>query len=246
MDKLVRACLQQSAQFQRWPFEDIARIAALDERQRAALEELRSAAGAAAEKLTADCPQDVPAPAWTRIDAVARSIDTADSSLASVEPALQGFYAALDDEQKAHLLVDLTPPNGQVRADERAPEQRGSHGSQGANDERVAGANRWVGLCEQLTAALRDWPTSDIERGVRLSEPQRIAFYELVTESLRAAETLARACPPETALTPARRMATLRVRLAAAREAMSAIQPRLMRLYDALDQEQRRRFAATR
>jgi hypothetical protein len=85
-----------------------------------------------------------------------------------------------------------------------------------------------------------------MERGLRLSEPQRIRFYELVTSSLRAAEALARACPSDTALTPVRRMATLRVRLAAVRHAMAAIQPALMAFYEGLDQEQRLKFAAMR
>src|SRR5262245_28138134 len=59
--------------------------------------------------------------------------------------------------------------------------------------------NTWSTACEDLTSALRNWPVREIERGVRLSEPQRVAFYELVTASLRAADTLANACPAETA-----------------------------------------------
>jgi LTXXQ motif family protein len=84
----------------------------------------------------------------------------------------------------------------------------------------------------------------DIERGVRLSETQRVAFYELVTSSLRAADTLAGACPAETALTPAGRMEVLRARLAAVRAATTAIRPALVRFYEALDQGQKVRFAS--
>jgi hypothetical protein len=246
IDGLVRACLQQATQFQRWPFEDIARIVVPDDRQRSALDELRNAAAAAAEKLSAECPREVPSPAWARLDAAEQSIDAASSSFAALEPALQGFYAALDDEQKARLLRDLPPSS--ARADEREAEQREQQGPQRGNgsEARAAGANRWSNVCERLTRALRGWPTSEIERGVRLSEPQRVAFYELVTMSLKAAEALARACPADNALTPVRRMATLRVRLAAVRQATSAIHPALTRFYEALDQEQRIRFAAMR
>jgi hypothetical protein len=53
---------------------------------------------------------------------------------------------------------------------------------------------------EQLAAVLRTWPVCEIERDVRLSGPQRVAFYELVTASLKAADTLGSACPAETAL----------------------------------------------
>jgi hypothetical protein len=37
-------------------------------------------------------------------------------------------------------------------------------------------------------------------------------LHQLVTSSLKPTETLARACPADTALTPVRRMAVLRVR----------------------------------
>ena len=78
---------------------------------------------------------------------------------------------------------------------------------------------------------------------MRLSEPQRVTFYELVTSSLKAADTLASECPAETALTPVARMAALRARLAAVRAATSAIGPALARFYESLDQGQKDRFA---
>jgi hypothetical protein len=78
---------------------------------------------------------------------------------------------------------------------------------------------------------------------VRLTEPQRVAFYELVTSSLRAADTLGSACPAETALTPPARKALMRARLAAVRAAAAAIRPALVEFYDVLDQGQKVRFA---
>ena len=101
-------------------------------------------------------------------------------------------------------------------------------------------------ICEHLTAALREWPTREIERRVRLSEPQRITFYELVSSSLKAADTLAGACPAETALTPPARMAQLRARLVAVRQATAAIRPALTQFYEELDQGQKVQFAAMR
>jgi LTXXQ motif family protein len=86
----------------------------------------------------------------------------------------------------------------------------------------------------------------EIERDVRLSGGQRVALYELVTTSLKAAETLSSACPVETALTPPARMALMRARLAAVRQATAAIRPALMRFYEALDQGQKVQFAAMR
>ena len=107
-------------------------------------------------------------------------------------------------------------------------------------------ANAWTDICEHLTEALRGWPIREIERRVGLSQPQRVALYELVTSSLKVADTLAGACPAETALTPPARMALLRARLAAVRQATAAIRPALTQFYEALDQGQKVQFAGMR
>ena len=100
-------------------------------------------------------------------------------------------------------------------------------------------------ICENLTVALRGWPISEVERNVRLSETQRVSFYELVSGVvLKAADTLASTCPAETALTPAGRLDLLRKRLAAVREATVAVRPSLLRFFGALDPQQKVRFAA--
>ena len=157
-------------------------------------------------------------------------------------------FSALDDEQKARLLRDMTLVDPQVRSRDHAAErwERRSRRHSDADASRPGRANLWGGICEQLTAALRGWPIREIERGVRLSEAQRVAFYEFITSSLKAADTLAGACPAATALTPVGRMTTLRERLSAVRQTTAAIQPALAHFYDALDQEQKVRFAEMR
>jgi LTXXQ motif family protein len=227
------------------PFDEITRIVAPDDAQRSALGALRASATAGAQRLSAHCPQDEPAPPSARLEAVEQAIDTVTASLAAVDPSLRGFYAALDDEQKARLLRDLTLSGSQAREGERAAERfkhrRRERGvSVAAHDSE---ADAWAGICEQLSAALRGWPIPEIEHRVRLSEPQRVAFYELVSSSLKVADALARACPAETALTPPARMAQLRARLAAVRQATAAIRPGLTQFYEALDQGQKVHFA---
>ena len=303
VERLVSGCGLQADQLANLPYDEITRIAAPDDAQRAALEALRGTAALAAQRFAADCPQSVPAAPEVRLEAVEQAIDAATSAFAAVEPALQKFYSALDDEQKARLLRDMTLANSQPRAaDRRADRSRdrwrdppdrwerrssrwrayaraydpesgrtdgvasnrtaasvgstppcgeGSGVGVGRSSSRrcqptrtTASPNRWASACEDLTSALRNWPVREVERGVRLSEPQRVAFYELVTASLRAADTLAGACPTETALTPVGRMVTLRARLAAVRVAAASIRPALTRFYDALDQGQKLRFAS--
>ena len=276
VEKLVRGCGQQGAEFENWPFDAIAQIVGADEKERTALEGLRDSAKTAAQRLAADCPQDVPAAPAARLEAVEQGIDAALAAFDTVEPALATFYGALDDEQKARLYRDMAAPaaSNALQAAERreAQEERRERREYSSRRERwrayaaareaaareaaareptprqtatsQAAAPGWSGaVCEELAAVLRGWPVREIERDVRLSSPQRVAFYELVTASLKAADTLGGACPAEPALTPVGRMDAMRKRLAAVRAATAAIRPALAHFYEALDQGQKVRFA---
>jgi hypothetical protein len=261
VEKLVRGCAQQGAEFDNWPFDAIAQIVGADEKDRTALAALRERAKAAAERLSADCPQDVPAALSARLEAVEQGIDAALAAFDTVQPALATFYGALDDEQKARLYRDMAAP-----AAAAAPQTTGRRDAQEERRDRREYSSRrhrwrayaaareataprqtvapgWSAMCDELAAVLRGWPVREIERDVRLSSQQRVAFYELVTSSLKAAETLGGACPAETALTPVGRMEAMRKRLAAVRAATAAIRPALVRFYEALDQGQKVRFA---
>src|SRR5207247_1597476 len=110
VEKLVRGCGQQGAEFENWPFDAIAQIVGADEKERTALAALRDSAKKAAERLAADCPQDAPAAPSARLEAVEQGIDAALAAFDAVEPALATFYGALDDEQKARLYRDMAAP----------------------------------------------------------------------------------------------------------------------------------------
>ena len=269
VEKLVRGCGQQGAEFENWPFDAIAQIVGADEKERTALEGLRDNANKAAERLAADCPQDVPAAPAARLEAVEQGIDAALAAFDTVEPALATFYGTLDDEQKARLYRDMmaapaaaaareTTGGRDIRADARQEYSSRRHRWRAYAAAREAAAREptpsqarsqaaapgWSGaMCEELAGVLRGWPVREIERDVRLSSPQRVAFYELVTASLKAADTLGGACPAETALTPVGRMDAMRKRLVAVRAATAAIRPALVHFYEALDQGQEVRFA---
>jgi LTXXQ motif family protein len=262
--KLVRGCGAQGAEFENWPFDAIAQIVGADEKERTALAALRESAKKAAERLAADCPQDVPAAPSARLEAVEQGIDAALAAFDQVQPALATFYGALDDEQKARLYRDMaapaatareTTPRRQAQDDRREPREYRSRRDRwrayaAAREAparetapRQAAAPAWGAMCEEFAAVLRNWPVREIERDVRLSSTQRVAFYELVTSSLKAADTLGSACPAESALTPVGRMDAMRQRLAAVRAATAAIRPALVHFYEALDQGQKVRFA---
>jgi hypothetical protein len=280
IEKLVRGCAAQAAEFTNWPLDDIARTVSADENQRNALEALRGKAKAAGERLSADCPRDVPAAPAARLEAAEQGIAATLAAFDTVEPALTAFYAALNDEQKARLYRDMAAPvaaaantaadtTGRREAkDERrarrdyssrrhrwrdyaAAREATARASAPRQDTRESAPRQaapktapgWSGSCEALAGVLRNWPVREIERDVGLTSAQRVAFYELVTSSLKAADTLASACPAEAALTPVGRMQAMRQRLSAVRAATAAIRPALLHFYEALDQGQQQRFA---
>jgi hypothetical protein len=285
IEKLVRGCAAQAAEFTNWPLDDIVRTVSADETQRKALETLRGKAKAAGERLAAECPRDVPSAPAARLEAAEQGIAATLAAFDTVEPALTAFYASLNDEQKARLYRDMASPaaaaassastsnaaetTGGREAQEGRRERR-DHSSRrhrwrdyAASREATARASAprqstresaprqgapktapgWSGSCEELAGVLRNWPVHEIERDVGLASAQRVAFYELVTSSLKAADTLASACPSEAALTPVGRMQAMRQRLSAVRAATAAIRPALLHFYDALDQGQQQRFA---
>jgi LTXXQ motif family protein len=279
IDKLVRGCAVQAAEFENWPFDSISEAVAPNEAQRNALTALRDAAKAAAQRLASDCPQDILAAPAARLEAVEQGIDAALKAFDVVEPKLQAFYGALNDEQKARLYRDMGMPAASnptattdaraaqavqgVQQDERRERRDYSSRRHRGRDyaaareaaareaaaartpaPRQAAAGTGSGpMCAELAGVLRNWPVRETEQGVQLSAPQRVAFYELVTASLKAADTLGSACSAEAALTPVGRMDAMRKRLAAVRAATAAIRAPLARFYEALDQGQQVRFA---
>src|SRR5439155_13177241 len=237
IEKLARGCAVQAAEFENWPFDSISETVGPDEAQRNALTGLRNAANQAAQQLANGCPQDVPAAPAARLEAVEQGIDATLKAFDVVEPALQAFYGALNDEQKARLYRDMAtspaknpPQTPQTSGRREAQESREvrdyssrrqrwrdyalareeAAARETAAREQAAARNGtprpsapgWSGMCEDLAAALRNWPVREIERDVRLAGAQRVAFYELVTSSLKAADTLSSACPAAAALTP--------------------------------------------
>jgi len=237
VDRLARGCLQHAAELQNLPFDAIVRIAALDETQSNALDALRAAVASAAQRLTADCPREAATALSARLDAANQSVEAAVAAFDGVRPALQAFYRALDDEQKARLYRDLGPGSAATARAESTPERSRRR----VRGEPTMGA--WVGICEDLTATLRNWPIQQVERDVGLSDDQRVAFYDLVTASLKEANALKGNCPAEDALTPPRRMDVLQARLIASRQAAAAIRSPLAGFYQMLNGRQKTRFA---
>lgn len=87
----------------------------------------------------------------------------ASNAFTGIQPALQGFYAKLDDEQKARLLRDMATPDPQDQASRRERRRNYADGRRSrryAEGDRGRPAPTWGMLCEHMTVALRGWPVT--------------------------------------------------------------------------------------
>ena len=87
------------------PIERIADALQPNEMQQAALERLRDAVTHAVATLQAACPDTTPLTPVARLDAMEKRLDALITAAKTVQPALEGFYASLSDEQKAQFNV---------------------------------------------------------------------------------------------------------------------------------------------
>ena len=101
-DRLARAC-QNAESNPDWPIGPIEQAVRPNERQRAALNDLRSATDEAARIVRSACPSELPLTPTGRLGAMEQRVDAMLQAIGTWRPALAKFYAALNDEQKARL-----------------------------------------------------------------------------------------------------------------------------------------------
>jgi LTXXQ motif family protein len=100
-DRLSRACQQPAVAD--WPAQRIEDAVKPNERQRAALQDLRNATTQAERMVQAACPSDLPLTPTGRLAAMETRTDALRQAAAAMRPALTKFYGSLSDEQKARF-----------------------------------------------------------------------------------------------------------------------------------------------
>jgi hypothetical protein len=96
-------CNPRAAGFAEWRIARIEAAVRPTEAQRGALDELRTAWSKAAETISAACTSDFPAKSTERLQAMEKRVEAMLQAIKTVRPAFEGFYAALDDQQRARL-----------------------------------------------------------------------------------------------------------------------------------------------
>jgi LTXXQ motif family protein len=100
---LPALCDQRAASFSQLPVERIEQTIQLTKQQRDAFDALKSASATAASELRTSCPSQMPQTIEERLSAVDARLSAMLQAVKTLHPALDAFYALLDDEQKARF-----------------------------------------------------------------------------------------------------------------------------------------------
>jgi hypothetical protein len=104
-------CDERLARIGQWRLARIERAVRPTEAQRAAFEEFKTASARAIEITRTACPTEVYLTPTARLEAAEKQVEARLQAIRTVRPALQAFYSALSDEQKARFnALGRQPP----------------------------------------------------------------------------------------------------------------------------------------
>jgi hypothetical protein len=233
--QMIGACGEQAAELKTMPIAGVLETVRPSDAQRDALEHIRATAIDTGNKLTGSCPKNVPAKLTDRLDTMRASLDAIKPALLQLRPAFVSAYAALDDEQKARLVVlSIAKPSSPQSAQVPQAPTATTADSLGADDRTQPASLD----CGQWPAMLKSWPENRIEAELSLSDEQHAALYTLMAALYRAAISLAAACHDDNALTPVARLDAELGRVNALHQCIDAIAPALTGFVEGLNDEQ--------
>jgi hypothetical protein len=221
----AQVCTGQAGALTDWPIERISQVVEPDEQQRAALDDLKTAAAKAIDVLQSACPEDLPSTPTGRLEAMRTRLEAMRQAVQIVRPALDKFYQSLNDEQKERFNA--------LGEDEQTA------GTVGRGSAREPDLTK---ICSSQAAAGSLAPIGRIERALHPTDAQRAALNDLDQASRDAARILDANCPQDESLTPPGRLAAMEQRLDAMLKALATVQPALEKFYSSLTDEQKAAF----
>jgi len=223
-DQLAQMCGEDSRDVAGLPIDQIRSTLALDDAQRAALDDLANASAKAAQEIRDACPRQIPPTAPARIASMQQRIEAMISAVKIVQPPLQKFYDLLNDDQKSRLNA--------LGQDQRRTEA--------AKNRRGTLADN----CGAAQANVGAWPATEIEARVHPTEAQRASLTALQDATAKAADMLKASCQPNEAITPPARLEAVGKRLELMLEAVKTVHAALDDFYGKLSDEQKAQFEA--
>lgn len=104
-DNMVTPCRQQAGSFIDLPVHRIQEVLEPTPQQQNALDDLKNATQRAADQLSSSCRTGLPRSPVARLEMVKARLEAVADAMKTVRPALESFYASLNDEQKARFNI---------------------------------------------------------------------------------------------------------------------------------------------
>ena len=216
LPSLARICGDDASELAGLPIEQVRQAIQPNDGQRAALDALANASVEAAQTIHGACPTEVASTPSGRLAAMQQRLEAMKSAIARVRTPFEEFYELLDDDQKGKLAA--------------------------FNDQRAQFAPKVPAAQSCTPPETLQWPASEIEARLHLSDTQREELDVLRRMSVFAKNTLNFNCQPDENLTPPDRLATADTRLDAMLDAIKQVAPALDDFLATLSDEQKAQF----
>jgi hypothetical protein len=216
LPSLARICGDDASELASLPIEQVRQAIQPNDGQRAVLDALANASAEAAQTIHSACPTEVASTPSGRLAAMQQRLEVMKSAIARVRTPFEELYELLDDDQKGKLAA--------------------------FNDQRAQFAPKVPAAQSCTPPETLQWPASEIEARLHLSDTQREALDLLRRMSVLAKNTLNFACQPDENLTPPDRLATADTRLDAMLDAIKLVAPALDDFFATLSDEQKAQF----
>jgi hypothetical protein len=229
---VAQLCRQPGDGVTAFPFDRISSTVKLTGDQKPLFDDFKTSARDAAKTFAAACPSGemfARTPPG-RLDMMIARLQATDEAVQTVKPALDKFYASLNDEQKERFN-ELGPQGNIAVASRQAPETTGSVSS---DDTSAA--------CGDAKPGLTNLPIERIKDAVNPTDDQQAGLKDLQAANDQAVQKLQAACPQQTPLTPPGRLNAMDQHLNAMIDAANTVKPALDKFYASLSDEQKARF----
>ena len=221
---LQQLCSNPAQGVTAWPIAEITRAVRPSAEQRALLDQLKKTAAQAADAFKTSCSDSYALTPPGRLRAMINRISATLEAVRIVRPALQAFYNALSDEQKARFNA-LGPQLATMPQDQ--PQQQ---------------ANGKPESCGAPKSSLTQLPIERIDAVLHPTGAQKDALDRLSAATKKAVQKLQAACPDEVPVTPVGRLEAMEKRLSTLLQAANQVQPPLDDFYASLSDEQKQHF----
>ncbi len=213
-----------------WPIAKITRAVRPSAEQRALLDQLKKASAQASDALKTSCSDSYALTPPDRLRALVNRVSATLEAMRIVRPALEAFYNALSDEQKARFNA-LGPQLASTPQD---------HAAQGQPQQQAN--NTKPESCGAPKSSLTDLPIERIDAVLHPTGAQKDGLDRLSAATKKAVQELQAACPDEVPVTPVGRLQAMEKRLSTLLRAANQVQPALDDFYASLSDEQKQHF----